>query len=71
MDQFFWNETVYRLDAGPKGMDIGHFDQEHLEPRLLDLWENLTFRAMPKKFPKSCKKKILARKYAMKLLISY
>ena len=44
LDQHFWNDQVVRLQAGPKGIPIGKLSEKRLEPRLLDLMQNQTYK---------------------------
>ncbi|MCW9705870.1 glycosyltransferase [Fodinibius salsisoli] len=44
LDQFFWNETISRLQLGPKGMSIKKLDQNNFESKLLDLVNNDSYK---------------------------
>ncbi len=44
LDQHFWNDRVVRLQAGPKGFSIRKLSIKKLEPKLLDLMQNITYR---------------------------
>ncbi len=44
IDQFLWNTLLYDQGVGPKGFAIGKFSREALEPLLLDLYRNASYR---------------------------
>ncbi len=44
VDQFFWNNTVANLGAGPKGIPIKKADLERLEPKIQELWLNPSYK---------------------------
>lgn len=44
IDQFVWNDIVAARGVGPKGPSIGKMTVARLEPLLLDLWNNPTYR---------------------------
>lgn len=44
IDQFVWNKIIYNLGAGPKGVKIGKITMNNLEPKILDLLNNRSFK---------------------------
>jgi sterol 3beta-glucosyltransferase len=44
LDQFFWRYLTAKLGVGPKGISIKKISIKNLEPLLLELWENKTFK---------------------------
>lgn len=44
IDQFLWNKLISSKGVGPKGMPIKRFSKTLLEPKLLDLFTNETYR---------------------------
>jgi sterol 3beta-glucosyltransferase len=44
IDQFVWNKTIYNLGAGPKGINIGKITLKNLEPKILELLNNSSFK---------------------------
>ena len=49
IDQFYWNERVVQLGAGPKGMSIKKLHAGRLETKLLDLMQNEKYKANAEK----------------------
>lgn len=44
IDQFVWNNIVYDLGVGPKGVRIDKLTQKILEPKILDLVNNNSYK---------------------------
>lgn len=44
IDQFVWNSIVCDIGAGPKGIKIGKITTENLEPKILDLVHDRSFK---------------------------
>jgi UDP:flavonoid glycosyltransferase YjiC (YdhE family) len=44
IDQFVWNEVVDQLGVGPKGIKINRITEKNLEPKILDLVNNPSYR---------------------------
>ena len=44
IDQFVWNKMVYDMGAGPRGMKIGKMTARKLEPKILELVNNSSFK---------------------------
>jgi UDP:flavonoid glycosyltransferase YjiC (YdhE family) len=44
IDQFVWNKIVCNLGVGPKGIKIGKITTKNLEPRILELVDNSSFK---------------------------
>ena len=44
VDQFVWNKLIYKMGAGPKGIKIGALTVEKLEPKILQLISNRSFK---------------------------
>ena len=41
---FVWNEIIYDIGAGPKGIKIGKITTKNLEPKILELVNNRSFK---------------------------
>ncbi len=44
IDQFVWNQIITDLGAGPKGIKIGKVNIHNLEPLILDLVDNTSYK---------------------------
>jgi sterol 3beta-glucosyltransferase len=44
IDQFVWNDIVYEKGVGPKGVKIGKITTKNLEPKILALMDNSSFK---------------------------
>lgn len=44
IDQFVWNKIIYKIGAGPKGIKIGKITTKNLEPKILELVNNSSFK---------------------------
>ena len=44
IDQFVWNKMIYKMGAGPKGIKIGKMTLKNLEPKILELVNNRSFK---------------------------
>jgi len=44
IDQFVWNKIIYTMGAGPKGIKIGKITAKNLEPKILELVNNSSFK---------------------------
>jgi sterol 3beta-glucosyltransferase len=44
IDQFVWNKIIYNKGAGPKGIKIDKITKKNLEPKILELINNSTFK---------------------------
>ena len=56
IDQFLWSTFVESLGAGPSGLAISKLTEKKLEPRLLDLYQNETYKIKAKELgDKICK----------------
>ena len=49
IDQFVWNRIIYNMGAGPKGIKIGKITTKNLEPRILELVNNTSFKKIAEK----------------------
>ncbi len=59
IDQFVWNGLIEEHQVGPKGPKIGALSTKSLEPKLLDLVNNKTYKANAEKMGK----KMMAEDY--------
>ncbi len=50
IDQFGWNTMVKDIGAGPKGLSIGKLSKKKIEPLLIDLITNESYKAKAEKF---------------------
>lgn len=48
IDQFVWDKLVSDLGAGPKGVKIGKISAKNLEPKIIDLFNNPSYKARAK-----------------------
>jgi len=48
IDQFVWNKIIYNMGAGPKGIKIGKITTKNLEPKILELVNNSSFKKKAK-----------------------
>ncbi|MBA7580888.1 O-mycaminosyltylonolide 6-deoxyallosyltransferase [subsurface metagenome] len=44
IDQFVWNRIIYNMGAGPKGIKIDRITTKNLEPKILKLVNNSSFK---------------------------
>ena len=44
IDQFVWNKIIYDKGVGPKGIKIGKIATKNLEPKILELINNSSFK---------------------------
>jgi len=44
IDQFVWNKIIYKMGVGPKGIKIGKITTKNLEPKILELANNSSFK---------------------------
>jgi len=49
IDQFVWNKIIYNMGAGPKGIKIGKITTKNLEPKILELVNNSSFKKKAEK----------------------
>ncbi len=49
IDQFVWNKIIYNMDAGPKGVKISKITTKNLEPKILELVNNTSFKKKAQK----------------------
>jgi len=49
IDQFVWNKIIYNMGAGPKGIRINKITTKNLEPKILELVNNTSFKKKAKK----------------------
>ncbi len=49
IDQFVWNKMIYTMGAGPKGMNIHKTTTKTLEPKILELVNNESFKKQAEK----------------------
>lgn len=52
LDQFFWNYTISKIGAGPKGISIKNLNEQSLEPLLLELLRNKGYKLAAEKIAK-------------------
>ncbi len=44
MDQFVWDKIISELGVGPKGIKISRITNKNLEPKVLELLNNKSFK---------------------------
>ena len=45
VDQFMWDKIIYDLGVGPRGIKIGKITTKNLEPKILELVNNSSFKS--------------------------
>lgn len=56
IDQFAWNNIVHKLGAGPKGIKINKINPGNLEPKILDLINNPSYKKKAEEIAREMKK---------------
>jgi sterol 3beta-glucosyltransferase len=49
IDQFVWNKIIYNLGTGPKGVNIGNISKKNLEPKILELMNDTSYKKKAEK----------------------
>jgi len=49
IDQFVWNKIIAKMEAGPKGIRIDKITTKNLEPKILELVNNASFKRKAEK----------------------
>jgi len=49
IDQFVWNKIICNMGAGPKGVKISKITTKNLEPKILELVNNTSFKKKAQK----------------------
>jgi UDP:flavonoid glycosyltransferase YjiC (YdhE family) len=44
MDQFVWDKIIFDMGIGPKGISISRITNKNLEPKVLELLNNKSFK---------------------------
>lgn len=55
IDQYAWNDLVSDLGIGPKGIAISKIKTKNLEPKILDLFQNQSYKIKARKISKKIK----------------
>ncbi|MBT5426900.1 MAG: hypothetical protein HOK84_11940 [Bacteroidetes bacterium] len=56
MDQFVWDRITFDLGVGPKGVKISKITNKNLEPKVLELLNNKSFKEKSAKIANQMKK---------------
>jgi UDP:flavonoid glycosyltransferase YjiC (YdhE family) len=56
IDQFVWNRIIHKLGAGPKGIRINKITTKNLEPKILELVNNASFKKKAERIATRMKK---------------
>ena len=56
IDQFVWDKIISELGVGPKGIKISRITNKNLEPRVLELLNNRSFKEKSVKIGNQMKK---------------
>ena len=56
LDQFVWNKIIYEKELGPKGIRINKISLKKLEPKILELMNNTSFKKNAEKIAGQMKK---------------
>lgn len=49
VDQFMWNQLIAEKGAGPKGIKISKLNYKRLNPKIIDLWTNKSYKEQASK----------------------
>ncbi len=55
-DQYVWNKIIHKKGTGPLGMDISKITLQNLEPKVIDLLENINYKRNAEKLSKEIQK---------------
>lgn len=56
IDQYFWNNTLFQLGIGPKGIPVRKINIQRILPLINDLWSNKTYRKNAERIAKQIQK---------------
>ena len=56
MDQFVWNKITSDMGVGPNGVKISRITNKNLEPKVLELFNNKSFKEKSAKIGNQMKK---------------
>ena len=56
IDQFVWNKIIHNMGAGSKGIKIGKITSKNLEPKILELVHNSSFKEKAEQVASQMKK---------------
>lgn len=56
VDQFMWNQILYKKGLGPKGDKVNKLNYTKLSAKILDLWNNYQYKAQAIKLSKEMQK---------------
>lgn len=56
IDQYVWSNVISELGAGPKGIGISKLKKQNLEPKLLDLFQNKSYKINAMEISENMKK---------------
>ena len=56
LDQFVWNNIIHEKGAGPKGIRINKMTTKNLEPKILELMNNASFKKKAEKIASQIEK---------------
>jgi UDP:flavonoid glycosyltransferase YjiC (YdhE family) len=56
MDQFVWNKITFEMGVGPKGVKISSISTKNLEPKILELLNNKSFKEKSEEIGNQMKK---------------
>ncbi len=56
IDQFVWNKIIFDNKAGPRGIKIGKITKRNLEPKILELRNNIGFKKKAEELAEKMKK---------------
>ncbi len=52
IDQYVWNKIVFKKGSGPLGVDVGQINVKNLEPKIIDLYSNRSYKLEAEKLGK-------------------
>jgi len=56
IDQFVWDKIIYDIGVGPKGVKISRITNKNLELKVLELFNNRSFKEKSEKIGNQMKK---------------
>ncbi|MEO0338884.1 MAG: glycosyltransferase, partial [Bacteroidota bacterium] len=56
IDQYVWNKIIFEKGVGPLGMDVSRISFKNLEPKIVDLFTNDSYKNNAEKLGLSMQK---------------
>ena len=68
IDQYLWNKIIHRKGLGPLGIDVSKITQDKLESKILDLFQNESYKVQANKLANNMKQEDLRMKLYQELI---